>query len=86
MRLRVAVSMLSRWMMAACGGSGAVSTVLRMTLLTIPQVCDQFGISRSTFEKWRARRIGPAAIVLPNGSVRIRQDELDSWLLSREVA
>jgi predicted DNA-binding transcriptional regulator AlpA len=71
---------------AAGGGSGRMSTVLRMILLTISQVCEQLDISRSTFEKWRARRIGPSAIVLPNGSLRIRQDELESWLLSREVA
>jgi predicted DNA-binding transcriptional regulator AlpA len=71
--------------MAAVGGPEAVFTVLGVTLLTIPQVCDYLGVSRSTWQKWRARRIGPAAIRLPNGELRIRQDELGSWLLAREV-
>jgi predicted DNA-binding transcriptional regulator AlpA len=62
-----------------------VSTVLAMNLLKVSDVCAELGISRSTWEKWRARRIGPAAIRLPNGELRIRRAELESWLLSCQV-
>lgn len=61
-------------------------TVDGMALLTVPEVCAELGVSRSTWEKWRARRVGPAVIKLPNGELRIRQAELESWLLTREAA
>jgi excisionase family DNA binding protein len=53
-------------------------------LLTVAQVCAELGVSRSTWEKWRARRVTPAVITLPNGSLRVRRSELDSWLLAQE--
>ncbi|MEV4457338.1 helix-turn-helix domain-containing protein [Microbispora sp. NPDC049633] len=54
--------------------------------LTVPQVCDELGISRSTFYEWRAKRRAPKCITLPNGSLRVRRAELDRWLASREDA
>lgn len=54
--------------------------------MTVADVCDNLGISRSTWDKWRQRRRGPQAIRLPNGELRIRRSEFESWLLSLEVA
>lgn len=54
--------------------------------LTLAEVCAELGISRSTFYDWRAKRKAPRCITLPNGSLRIRRDELDRWLDAREDA
>jgi predicted DNA-binding transcriptional regulator AlpA len=63
-----------------------MNTVDDMALLTVLEVCAELGVSRSTWEKWRARRVGPAVIRLPNGELRVRRSELEAWLLSREAA
>ncbi|MBI4935946.1 MAG: helix-turn-helix domain-containing protein [Actinobacteria bacterium] len=55
-------------------------------LMTVDEVCETLGVSRSTWEKWRARRVCPCCIVLPNGSVRVRRSELEDWLCQREEA
>lgn len=52
--------------------------------LTIPDVCAELGIARSTFYDWRAARKAPRCIKLPNGSIRVRRVDLESWLESRE--
>jgi excisionase family DNA binding protein len=52
--------------------------------LTIAEVCEELNIARSTFYDWRAKRKAPLCIKLPNGDLRIRRSDLDSWLLSRE--
>lgn len=57
-----------------------------VSLLTVREVCEELGITSSTWDKWRARRVGPPTIVLPNGSLRVRRSELEHWLLDREVA
>ena len=57
-----------------------------LSLLTVREVCEELGITSSTWDKWRARRVGPPTIVLPNGSLRVRRTELEHWLLDREVA
>lgn len=49
-------------------------------LLTVPEVCERLGISRSTWDKWRAKGTGPDVIRLPNGSLRVTEAELSSWL------
>ena len=54
--------------------------------LTLAQVCTELGISRSTFYDWRAKRKAPRCITLPNGSLRIRREELDRWLNAHEDA
>ena len=55
-------------------------------LMTVQEVCDLLKVSRSTFEKWRQRRIGPKAMRLPNGQLRIQRSELDEWLQSQAAA
>lgn len=56
---------------AASGGGG---------LLTLAEVCDELQVSRSTFYEWRAKRIGPKVVKLPNGQLRVRRSDLDKWL------
>ncbi|GAA3254405.1 helix-turn-helix transcriptional regulator [Dactylosporangium siamense] len=53
-------------------------------LLTIPDVCAELGVSRSTFYDWRAKRKAPPCVKLPNGDLRVRRAELDRWLESLE--
>ena len=52
--------------------------------LTIAEVCEELGISRSTFYDWRAKRKAPPCIKLPNGDLRIRRLAFDRWLDSME--
>lgn len=54
------------------------------SMLTLAEVCEELGISRSTFYDWRAKRRAPRCIKLPNGDLRIRRSELDNWLDDRE--
>jgi predicted DNA-binding transcriptional regulator AlpA len=48
--------------------------------LTIPQLCTELAIARSTFYDWRAKNAGPRCIKLPNGSLRVRRADLIAWL------
>lgn len=48
--------------------------------LTIADVCAELGIARSTFDEWRAKGRAPRCIKLPNGKLRIRRADLDTWL------
>lgn len=52
--------------------------------LTVADVCDELGISRSTFYDWRAAKKAPNCIRLPNGSLRVRRTDLERWLTNRE--
>ncbi len=53
-------------------------------LLTLPDVCAELGVSRSTFYDWRAKGRAPRCIKLPNGEIRVRRSELDRWLAELE--
>jgi excisionase family DNA binding protein len=52
--------------------------------LTIPEVCAELQVSRSTFYYWRQTGKAPKCIKLPNGEIRIRRADLDAWITSRE--
>jgi excisionase family DNA binding protein len=52
--------------------------------LTIAQVCQELGVSRSTFYEWRTKGRAPRCIRLPNGEMRIRRAELERWLDAHE--
>ena len=52
--------------------------------LTIAQLCEELGVSRSTFYEWRAKGRAPRCIKLPNGQIRIRRAEFERWLDSLE--
>ncbi|MGI8817451.1 MAG: helix-turn-helix transcriptional regulator [Pseudonocardia sp.] len=54
--------------------------------LTIPAVCDELEVARSTFYDWRAKGRAPRCIKLPNGEIRIRRIDLERWLTSCEEA
>lgn len=54
--------------------------------LTIPEVCEELGIARSTFYDWRAKGESPPCVRLPNGSMRIRRTDYDNWLDKLEDA
>ncbi|MFM9497587.1 MULTISPECIES: helix-turn-helix transcriptional regulator [Streptomyces] len=56
------------------------------SMLTLAEVCEELGVSRSTFYDWRAKRRAPRCIKLPNGDLRIRRSEFDHWLDDREDA
>ena len=50
------------------------------TLLTVDQVVDHLQISRSTWDKWRAKGVAPLVITLPNGQLRVDEVDLNLWL------
>jgi excisionase family DNA binding protein len=52
--------------------------------LTMAEVCEELNVSRSTFYAWRATRQAPRCIKLPNGQIRVRRDDLEQWLQTRE--
>jgi excisionase family DNA binding protein len=54
-------------------------------LMSVSEVCDHLGISRDTFDKWRARGVAPHATRMPNGQLRISAQDLDAWMHSLET-
>ena len=54
--------------------------------MTLAQVCEELGISRSTFYDWRAKRKAPPCIKLPNGDLRIRRADFEEWLAELDEA
>ncbi|MGW4826690.1 helix-turn-helix transcriptional regulator [Amycolatopsis japonica] len=57
----------------------------RAEWLTIAEVLDELGghLARSTFNEWRAKKVAPRCIKLPNNQIRIRRSDFESWLESR---
>jgi excisionase family DNA binding protein len=54
------------------------------TRLTVVEVCEELGVSRSTFYEWRTKGRAPRCIRLPNGEIRVRRAELERWLDAHE--
>jgi predicted DNA-binding transcriptional regulator AlpA len=52
--------------------------------VTIAEICEDLDISRSTFYDWRAKRKAPKCLKLPNGDLRIRRTDYESWVASLE--
>ena len=52
--------------------------------ISVVDLCEEAGISRSTFYEWRAKGRAPRCIKLPNGQIRIRRAEFERWLDSLE--
>lgn len=50
--------------------------------LTVADICDELHIPRSTFYDWRAKKNAPPCIKLPNGEIRVRRADFDTWLES----
>ena len=55
-------------------------------LLTIPQVCDELQVARSSLDLWRRLGTAPRFIRLPNNSLRCDRVDLELWLQGREVS
>ncbi|MFD7226926.1 helix-turn-helix transcriptional regulator [Streptomyces sp. NPDC059881] len=58
----------------------------RPTMLKLPEVLAELGMSRAAFYRMRARAQGPRLIKLPNGQLRVRRSDLDAWLAGCEEA
>jgi predicted DNA-binding transcriptional regulator AlpA len=54
------------------------------TYMTVADFCAVMDVARSTFYDWRAKRMAPRCIKLPNGELRIRRAEFERWLDERE--
>ncbi|MFR9725028.1 helix-turn-helix transcriptional regulator [Streptomyces sp. MS19] len=53
--------------------------------MTVPEVLAELkGTSRRTFYRWRELGVGPAALKLPNGELRVWRSAFESWLEGRE--
>lgn len=50
------------------------------SMITVAEVCGELQISRSTFYDWRQKGRAPRCVQLPNGALRIRRVDLDTWL------
>jgi predicted DNA-binding transcriptional regulator AlpA len=75
-----------RWSstLATTGSPRRMPATTSTDKLTIPQVCAELSVSRSTFYFWRQTGKAPRCIKLPNGEVRVRRSDLDLWLESRQ--
>ncbi|SPE49830.1 putative transcriptional regulator [Streptomyces netropsis] len=60
------------------------TSVKHRGLLTVPELCEELGISRSTFYDWRQKKRAPRCIKLPNGDLRVRRSDYEHWLDDRE--
>lgn len=58
----------------------------RRPFLSVADVCETLGIARSTFYDWRAKGAIPRVIKLPNGDLRIRVADFETWLETLEAA
>lgn len=58
----------------------------RPQMLKLPEVLAELSMSRAAFYRMRARGLGPRLIKLPNGQLRVRRSDLDSWLSGCEEA
>jgi predicted DNA-binding transcriptional regulator AlpA len=56
----------------------------RAELLTLPEVLAELDVPKSTFFRWKAIGKAPRTIKYPNGSLRIRREDLDAWLAAHE--
>ena len=64
-----------------------MSPTLMDELLSVAEICAELKISRRTFYRWRELQIGPEAIKLPNGEIRVLRSSFVAWLTTfRECA
>ncbi|TDW65614.1 helix-turn-helix transcriptional regulator [Kribbella pratensis] len=64
----------------------STATPHRRNNMTVAEFCAELGIARSTFYDWRAAKKAPRCIKLPNGDIRVRRTDYESWLQSLEDA
>ncbi|WP_242884098.1 helix-turn-helix transcriptional regulator [Actinomadura litoris] len=54
--------------------------------LTVPEILEELGIPRRTWQRWRALGRTPKPMLkLPNGEYRVRRSVFDAWLADHEV-
>jgi len=70
--------------LTAVPASGRMQRKINRQHLTLAELCEDLGISRSTFYDWRAKRKAPRCLKLPNGDLRIRRSDYEHWLASLE--
>jgi predicted DNA-binding transcriptional regulator AlpA len=58
----------------------------RGDLLTLAEVLSELDVPKSTFFRWKAIGKAPRTIKYPNGSLRVRRHDLDTWLAEHEEA
>lgn len=57
----------------------------RESHLKLADVLNELDMSRAAFYRLRARGEAPRCLKLPNGQLRFRQHDVDTWLDSCEV-
>jgi len=62
------------------------SPATRADLLTLAEVLAELDVPKSTFFRWKATGKAPRTIKYPNGSLRVRRRDLDTWLAAHEEA
>ncbi|WP_091037496.1 helix-turn-helix transcriptional regulator [Glycomyces harbinensis] len=53
--------------------------------MTLQEVYDELGISKSTWNDWKNKGRAPKHFKLPNGQVRVRRADYDKWLATLEL-
>jgi predicted DNA-binding transcriptional regulator AlpA len=56
----------------------------RKDYLTLADFLADLDVPKSTFFRWKATGQAPRTYKLPNGQLRIRRTDFESWLSSRE--
>ncbi|MFE5093666.1 helix-turn-helix transcriptional regulator [Streptomyces sp. NPDC056638] len=54
-------------------------------MLTLVEALAELRMSRAAFYRLRARGNAPRCLKLPNGQLRIRRNDLDTWFKDCEV-
>jgi predicted site-specific integrase-resolvase len=54
------------------------------TWITVNEILEELGITRRTWQRWRARGMTPPCIKTPGGELRIRRVDYARWLSNRE--
>jgi predicted DNA-binding transcriptional regulator AlpA len=72
------------------GGNTAALTgwkkkmALPKRLITVTETIEYLGITKDTWDKWRAKGKAPHVRRLPNGTLRVTEEELEIWVESLE--
>ncbi len=62
----------------------AITRPASRALLTLAEVLAELDVPKSTFFRWKAIGRAPRTIKYPNGSLRVRRRDLDTWLADHE--
>ncbi len=65
-------------------GTMKMATTTTSPWLKVSEVLEELSIGRSTFDLWRAEGRAPRCYKLPNGQLRIKRTDLESWLSELE--